>query len=238
MRKENRIALCLTLAFLLAAFAAGAEDLTVISKIVPPRGQPTTSTQYFSASKIRTSDGNVDTIVDIASGRMISIEHKKKRYYETSFEEVHEHFAQLEAMLESNPMMEQMFGKATEVQVQKTAEKRTIAGYECRKFLVTMGAKMTFEVWATSQIEVPLEYYDAQKMLYATMGPMASRFEKMYDELKKIGGFTLATTIDSKLMGMQIHSESEAVEVRKGALPADAFEVPKGYKKKKSPYEG
>lgn len=237
MRKENRTALCLALALLLVApFAAGAEDLTVVTKVVPPKGKPTTSTQYFSSSKIRTSDGNLDTIVDLESGRIVSVDHKKKSYYETSFEEIRAFFAQLETMLESNPMLEKMFGQATAAQVQETGEKRTIAGYECRKLIVTMGEKMSFEVWATSEIKVPLEYYDAQKMLYATMGPMASRFEKMYDALKKIGGFTLATTIDSKVMGMQIHSESEAIEVKKGALPADAFEVPAGYKKKKSPY--
>lgn len=237
MRKEIRTAWGLALALLLMVpFAAGAEDLTVVSRVVPPKGQPTTSTQYFSASKFRTSDGRVDTIVDLESGRIVSLDHKKKTYYETSFEEIRAFFAQLESMLESNPMLERMFGKATAAQVRDTGEKRTIAGYECHKLVVTMGEKMSFEVWATSQIKVPLEYYDAQKMLYATMGPMASRFEKMYDELKKIGGFTLATTIDSKVMGMQIHSESEAIEVKKGALPPDAFEVPSGYKKKKSPY--
>jgi len=238
MRKESRTVLCLALALLLVApFAAAAEDLTVVTKVVPPKGQPTTSTQYFSASKIRTSDGNLDTVIDLENGRIVSIEHKKKSYYETSFEEIRAFFAQLETLLESNPMLEQMFGKATAAEVRETGEKRTIAGYECRKLIVTMGEKMSFEVWATSEIEVPLEYYDAQKMLYATMGPMASRFEKMYDALKGIGGFTLATTIDSKVMGMQIHSESEAIEVKKGALPADAFEVPAGYKKKKSPYD-
>lgn len=237
MRKDNRTVVSLVLAVLfMMPFAAAAEDLTVVTKVVPPKGQPTTSTQYFSSSKFRTSDGNIDTIVDLESGRIVSIEHKKKSYYETTFEEIRAFFDQLETMLESNPMLEKMFGKVASAQVRDTGEKRTIAGYECRKLVVTMGEKMSFEVWVTSQIKVPMEYYDAQKMLYATMGPMASRFEKMYDELKKIGGFTLATTIDSKVMGMQIHSESEAIEVKKGPLPADAFEVPAGYKKKKSPY--
>ena len=56
--------------------------------------------------------------------------------------------------------------------------------------------------------------------------------------MKKIGGFTLATEVTSRVMGMNMHTVTEAVEVRKGPLPADAFEPPAGYKKKKSPFAG
>lgn len=230
------LSVCLAL-YLAFAPAAAAEDLTIAFRVTPSKGSPTTSTQYMTADKIRTSDGQIDTVVDVATGKMIHIEHKKKRYYETSFEEMRAHFAELEEMLKSNPVMETMFGNAAQVEVRKTSESRSIAGYDCQKFVLSLGKNFQFEIWATSQLEFPIEYYDASKMLYASMGPMASRFEKMFDEMKKVGGFALATVVDSSVMGMKLRVESEATEVRKGPISADVFEPPAGYKKKKSPFQ-
>jgi hypothetical protein len=36
---------------------------------------------------------------------------------------------------------------------------------------------------------------------------------------------------------MKMRTDSEATEVRKGAIPASTFDVPAGYKKKSSPFK-
>lgn len=215
---------------------ASAEDLTIVTRVTPPKGKPSTTTQYITADKIRTGDGNGDTIVDVTSGQLTFIDHKKKTYYQTSLQEMRAHFAQFEEMLQSNPILEKMLGGAKEVSVEKTSETREIAGYACTKYVLSMGEKFVFEIWATSALKPPIQYYDARKMAYATVGPLAGRFEKMFDEMKKIDGFSLATVVDTKIMGMNLHSESEATEVKKGPVPASAFEPPAGYKQKKSPF--
>ena len=46
-------------AMVLLALPALAEDLTIVSSVQPPKGKPTTSTQYISATKVRVSDGTV-----------------------------------------------------------------------------------------------------------------------------------------------------------------------------------
>jgi len=217
--------------------AAVAEDLTIVSKVTASKGPSGTSTQYISSTKLRTSDGQSDTIVDLESGKLVFVDHKKKRYSETTFEEMRAHFAELEKMLDSNPMLGKMLGEATAVNVQETSESQEIVGYSCKKYVLTMGKNLSFEIWATSDLEPPVEYYEAHKMLYALMGPIATRFEKMFDEMKKVGGVSLKTTIDSKFMGMGFTTTSEVVELRKGDLPADAFAIPAGYKKGKSPFE-
>lgn len=236
MYRPFRIFASIVLACSTAAALAGAEDLTVVSRVTPAKGSPTTATQYLAASKVRSSDGNFDTIIDLESGRITQIDHKKKTYFDTSFAEMRAHFAQLEEILASNPMLSRMIGQATEVKVEKLTGTREIAGYACQEYHLTIGESLEFTVWTTPDLKPPGEYYDAQKMLYAAMGPLATRFEKMFDEMKKIGGFALSTKIDTRILGMNVNTVTEAVEVRKGALPADAFAPPAGYKQKKSPY--
>lgn len=224
----------LALALVIPAIA---EDLTIVSNVTPPRGAPTTSTQYISADKVRVSDGVSDSIVDLGSGAIISIDHKKKKYFETSLEEIRAQFAEMEKMLADNPMLEQMLGDLTNIQVEKTTETRMVAGFSCTKVIMRLGAGFTFHLWITDQIQVPTDFYDARKMLHVAMGPMASNFDKMYEELKKIGGLALASEVDGSMMGMKIRSVSEATEVRKGPIPPGTFDPPAGYKKKKSPYK-
>jgi hypothetical protein len=236
----HRVCTTISLTVLLAVAGLGvasAEDLTVISQVTPAKGKPTTSSQFISKDKIRTSNGQLDTIVDVAAGKMIQIDHKKKTYFETTFEEMRQHFAQLAQMLNSNPMMESMMGKVSEVKIQKTSETRDIVGYSCTKYVLSMGEKFRQILWVTSELKMPIEYYEASKMLYAMMGPMAARFEKMIDTMKTIEGFPLATDVDMKVMGMDASSESVATEVRKGPIPSNTFDAPVNYKRKKSPFD-
>ena len=220
-----------------AALPASSEDLTVVSTVTSgKKAESSTATQYITEDKLRTSDGRYDTITDIASGRMVHVDHTKKEYWETSLAEMREQFAEIERMLEDNPMMGRMLGGATEVDVSKGSETREIAGYVCDQYLLTIG-KLRFDFCAARDLKAPVEYHDAKKMVYATMGPMASRFEKLYEEMKKIDGFPLRTVLDSKIMGMKIHSVSEATEVRRGPIAPASFEPDPGYKKTRSPYE-
>jgi hypothetical protein len=219
------------------AAAAAAGDLTIVSKVTAAKGEPTTSTHYITPERMRMSNGVTDTIVDLAAGKLVAIDHKKKSYYETTFEEMQKFFAQFDEMLASNPMMESMMGKVADVQVEKTAETREILGYTCTKHVLSMGEKFKEILWITPDLKMPGTYYDASKMSYAMMGPMAGRFEKMIDEMKKIDGFPLATDVDMKMMGIDASSRSEVIEISKGDIPNDTFAVPAGYKKTKSPMQ-
>jgi hypothetical protein len=214
---------------------AGAGELTIVSKVNPAKGAPYTSTQYIAAERMRMWDGDNDTIVDLEAGEIVQIDHKKKTYYETTFEEMQQYFAQLDEMLASNPMMESMMGKATEIQVNKSTTTREIVGHSCTDYVISMGTTFTETACVAPDLKMPVQYYDASKMLYAMMGPMATRFEKLLDELKKLDGFPLATDLQMKMMGIDASSSSEVTEIREGSIPADVFAIPTAYKKKKSP---
>ena len=47
----------------------------------------------------------------------------------------------------------------------------------------------------------------------------------------------LVTKLDTKVMGIDLSSVSEATEVKRGPIPSGTFDPPAGYKKKKSPYQ-
>jgi len=224
-------------AILMAAAAAGAEDLTIVSKVSVGKSS-STSTQYITADKVRTSDGQNDTIMEYSTGRMIMIDHKKKEYYETSLAEMSAMFDNLNKQMEGNPILQQLMGEMTQVTVQPGGAAKTIAGYRCNQYLLSMGNTLSFDIWAAPDLQTPIQYYDASKLRYAAMGPVGQRFEKMYDEMKKVQGLPLGMGIKIKVMNINTETISEATEVKKGPIPASAFEVPAGYKKKDSPFKG
>ena len=216
---------------------AHAEDLTIVSKVTPSRGKATVSTQYLSEDKVRVTDGVSESIVDLGSGALTFVDLKKKSYWETTLEEMRAQFAEMEQLIRDMPLSGRMFGKVTEVTVVKGEGSRTVAGYTCHPYTLTMGEKMQMELCAAPDLKVPAQYHDAHKSFYAAMGPVASRFQKLWDAMKEIDGVPLETRLTAKFVGVRADSHSVATEVRVGALDPSVFAVPQGFKKKKSPFE-
>ena len=233
MRHLPRSIAALSCAAALPALAA-AQDITVVAKTTVGQGAPSTSTQYIGADRIRSSDGEHDTIVEVGPGRFTVINHKKKEYYQFTRDEMRASMQKLEQQM-SGPMgamMEKMMGgKIGEVKVQK-GPVRKVAGYDCTTHIFTLGENMRYEMCATQALQLPPAYYDALKGPYSIMGPMARRFDRIFEEMKKVKGFPVAMTSNVNVMGMKMNVATEATEIRRGAIPASAFQLPAGYKKK------
>ena len=223
-------------AVLVLAAAASAEDLTIVSRVDMGKGKTSTNTQYLAKDKVRTSDGETGTILDLASGRIVIINEKKKEYYETSLQDLAAAMQKLQDQMKGSPMAG-MFGKVEDVTVVKGSEPKKIAGYDTEHWVMSMGDALRFDVWAAPALEVPTQYYEARKSVYAAMGPMGPRFQKMVEEMRKVKGFPLATRISAKMMMVKMDTLTEATEVKKGPIPASAFEVPAGYTKKEPPFK-
>jgi Domain of unknown function (DUF4412) len=237
MKHSVRLAV-LGLSAAVAAPAFAAEDLTIVSTVTVGKGAPATSTQYLSAGRIRTSNPETDTIFDAGTGRVVIVNHKKKEYYEFTQDEMAASMKQFEAqMQQAGPMMEKMMGGAVgEVAVKKLGTTRKVAGHDCDEYSVSMGENLRYDVCAAPGIVLPTQYYDALKSPFAAMGPMARRFEKVFDEMKKIKGFPIAMNSSVKVMMVKSELKTEATEIKQGPIPASVFEVPAGYKKKDSPF--
>jgi hypothetical protein len=215
------------------------EDLTIVSKVSVGKAAPSTSTQYLSAGRIRTSSPETDTIFDASTGRVVVVNHKKNEYYEFTREEMAASLKQFESQMQAaGPMMEKMMGGPLgEVAVKKLGASRKVAGYDCDEYTIAMGDNLRYDICAAASLQPPTQYYDALKSPFAAMGPMASRFEKVFDEMKKIKGFPVAMNSSVKVMMVRSELKSEATDIQKGPIPASTFDIPAGYKKKDSPFK-
>ena len=217
---------------------AAAEEMTVVSRTTVGTGAPTTSTQYIGTDKIRTSDGENDVIVEVGTGRLTVINHKKKEYYEITREQLQAGMQKLEQQMSgpAGAMLEKMMGgKVGEVAVNKGAA-RKVAGYDCTTYTFAMGENMRYETCMTQGLQLPTVYYDALRSPYAMMGPMGKRFEKVFDAMQQVKGFPIAMSSSVSMMGKNMQVASETTEVRRGAIPATVFALPVGYKKKDAPF--
>jgi hypothetical protein len=218
--------------------AARAEDLTIVSTVTTPRGTMRTQTQYLSASRMRMSGDERDTIVDLVSGKITILDNRRKEYSASTLDELRAFTDQIDAAMAGRPIVDGTVGATSSVTVEKGTGGKKVAGYDTELYILTMGDSMRMEVFITTALEPPARYFDARKALYASLGPMARRFDRMYDEMKKIKGFPLATSLDYRMRVARRQVSTEATEVRKGPIPDSVFVAPSDYKKIDSPFGG
>lgn len=245
----------------IAALAAGvllslpvaAADLTIVFKTVS-NGKPGSSTEYMTTNKMRMGDGQRDTIVDTAAGRITMIDHGKKEYSEMTVAEMEgamqagsakmaeAQAKQQEAMKNMPPelraKMEKMMGGAggpmASIKVAPGGPGRKVAGYDTQAFVMTMGEALRTELFTTSAITPPIQPGEMVR-LQSMLNPMMKGMGQAMDEFKKIQGLTLASRTTFSMMGKNLESTREATEVKTDPIPASVFAIPAGYKKVESP---
>jgi len=105
---------------LLAALPAGADDLTIVSKMTRDGGEPTTATSYLSSDHARMvqPDGQ-EAILDLKTGQTTVIDGRKKEYFVVTRQDMDQMKAKLEQTMNSPEMkraQEQMKNLPPEVQ--------------------------------------------------------------------------------------------------------------------------
>jgi Domain of unknown function (DUF4412) len=238
---------------LLVALPVGAQDLTIVSRHSRGDHPPTTQTTYLSRDRMRMAapDGN-DSIVDYASGNITVIDNKKKQYFvmtpadmEAAAAKMKEMRAKMRASMEKmspeirKKMAGAMGGVADAVKVEKGTGGRTVAGYACENWIVTIGSFSRQENCVTTQLQFPPAVYDGMKKMAERMrgagGATGDGMSGLWEKFREMKGFPVATTATTNVMGHSETSKTEVTEVKKGPIPDSAFEVPAGYKKVESP---
>ena len=245
---------------LCSAVAASAQDLTITSKMTEDGGKPDIAKSYISSDHVRMSEprGN-DVIFDLKSGDMTILDGAKKTYYVMTQKDIDEMIEVVKERMNSPEMkqaqeqmknlppdvqkrMQSMMGAAMQTEVKKTGTTRTVAGYKCENWTITIGQMTHMEQCVTTELKFPeaawarfRSFNDRVKTMSAAMGPMASGMDQMREELAKVKGFPIAQTQTTTVLGRKSTSTSEVTDVSHGPIPASAWTVPADYKQVESP---
>lgn len=253
----------LVLATCLASANAWAEDLTIVSKATRDANPPVTATSYIASDHVRMGQGDgQEFMLDFASGNMTIIDGKKKEYSVITPQDLEAMKARMqEQMKKAEPQMKQMQeqmknmppemrakmekmmgGMAASVSVEKGPGTRTIAGYSCEEWTISIGGMSKTEQCNTTALPFPVQAWDRYKdfadgmsSMFASMGPMAKGLGDMQEKFRQMKGIPLATRTTTSVMGKTSVHSTEVTEVRKGPIPASAWQVPADYKKVESP---
>jgi hypothetical protein len=248
-------------ALLCAALPAAAEDLTIVSKVTRDGGAPTTGTSYLASdhARIVQPDGQ-EAILDLKTGQITVIDGRKKEYFVVTRQDMDQMKTRLQQTMNSPEVQraqEQMKNLPPELQkrmqgmmgavtgsfdVKKTGTTRKIAGYNCDNWTITMGQFSKTEQCVTSELAIPVQAWDTyrdfaegMRSMMASMGPMGKGMADMAAKMKEMRGFPLAVSTSTSIMGRSSSSSSEVVEVKKGAIPSSAWDLPAGYRKVDNP---
>jgi hypothetical protein len=250
-------ALC---SFVLAAcLPAAAEDLTLVQTVTKDNNPPATATSYISSDRLRmiSADGN-EVLAELGAGKFTVIDNKKKEYYVVTKQDLQAVAAAMQASTSQMPpqlqeqmknmppeMREKMAGlmgaMAPAINVQKGTGSRTIAGYRCDNWTITIGEMSRTEQCLSTDLQFPVQAWDAYQDFANSMksamtaGPMGQVFAQMQEKFKDLKGFPLASNTTTKIMGRSSTSSNEITEIKKGPVPASAWQIPADYKQAESP---
>jgi hypothetical protein len=207
--------------------------------------------ESFAVSKmfkmVRTSGTNDGSIMIARLDKQLfwTLNPEKKTYTEMTFDDMEKMMskgsAQMDKMKEKmktmpeeqRKMMEKMMGVQNDqpVEVKKTGETKSVAGYKCTKFIALRGEEEVMTLWVTKDLTGFEPLMADWKEFSQRMSAMTARFSKGTSEMyKNIDGFPMETTI--KIMNNTVTTTVTNVEKR--SIPSAEFDIPAGYKKVKS----
>ena len=235
--------------FLGASICAAAQGLTIVSKTTN-NGESSTTTSYISEDHARFAAGEVDVIIDGKTSQMTTLDSRKKTYYVTTKQDIDALAAKVHEQMNSPEMkraqeamknlppeqrkrMEAAMGAMMSTNVEKVGTSRTIAGYKCDDFIMTIGQLSKTEECVTNDLKFPPQvwtmYRNFADSMKSLMGPMGANVTAMREQMMKIKGFPLVSKTTVSVMGRSSVTSTEVTEIRNGSIPASAFEIPAGY---------
>ncbi len=227
-RTTKRLLAGLVLVGLVLALVPGVRaDVTVVTETERTGAGPaqkTTTTQYYTATKMRTEYGEQSvSIIDLDNERMITLMPAMKVYMEQSFDAL-------------KKMAEGFKDTGPEYEVEKTEETKKINGYTCRK--VVMRVKHTdteavTESWMTKDIEIDSAITDFLKNWAEKVKDIPQQKQSLEVQQKLFGeGLFPVKTVTRVTMATGTMTTTQTLtKIEKGDLDDSLFEVPEGYTK-------
>jgi len=219
-----------------------------------PEGEEIRETIYFQKNKIKMVDSEQIMIFDLEKGMLYFLNPDREIYWGGTPEEFRK--AMKEAMkLAMEEMLEEMTPEQREaykefmegveeetkeataekkikVEVKKTSEKATIAGYSTQKYQIWVDGELKEELWISTEInlkdEIDLKkFVQLFEALDAAAGEESYKSSPEYMGLMKQGYWLRSIDYTFGEKG----TVREATKVEKKRIPDSEFKVPQGYRK-------
>lgn len=127
----------------------------------------------------------------------------------------------------------QMMGNVT-VEVTPTGQKEKVGSWNCEIYNMTMNMmmmKMKYKIWASTDVSFDWEKF--MKEMYSQMAMVTMRLnENSVKEMEKIKGFQIKSEMAMDMMGNEIKSSYEVIEISEKTAPSGIYAAPEGYTKK------
>lgn len=193
---------------------------------------------WITAERIRTDRGTQTIIIDMKENVMLTLDHAEKTITEMPLDFTKAMAGNEDVSNEDMQGMQQMMQSMMQMKmtVEPTSEQKKIGDWNCRKYIQTLETamgNMTTEIWATEEIDINMDvYHKFATAMMAQQPGMQGAADQMMQEMKKIKGVTVLQKSSNQIMGSNISSTSELLEVKEQKIPDDRFAIPSGYTEK------
>ncbi len=192
----------------------------------------TITEQWIGKDKFANIMGNMSTILDLSKKKVFIVNHGAKTYVEASLP--------LDMSKLMPEQMAQMMGNMKiNVTVNPNGQTKKIGKWNCNGYDVVMDIqfmmpmKMKMKIWATT--DVPFDWKVFIEKMYPVVMKATSMQMPLGDEIvkeyRKIKGFQVATEMSMDIMGSEMKSNTQVVEITNKAAPDGTYSVPAGYTK-------
>jgi hypothetical protein len=187
-----------------------------------------TTEQWIAGNKFAQVSESQTMVIDLDKKVIYVIYHGDKTYVE----------AQLPLDIEKimpdqlKAMMAMMKMTAT---VKPNGESKKIGQWNCKGYDITMNMQMMnmkMKSWVTT--DVPFDWKTFRDKMFPHVMKLSGSMgmdDKSLEEFKKLEGFQVGGEVTVSVMGKDMKSTTEVMEINKKAAPAGIYSVPKGYKK-------
>ena len=190
---------------------------------------------WITEEGFRSDSPEQSMVFDRHKGTMIMLDHQLKTYFEMPMGQ-----EMMPGLMEGNEEegadMQQMMSQMMkmDIEVEPTGEVKTIRSWPCKKYIMKITMAMgtiVNEIWASEAISIdPKLYQQFSSNMFGMIPGLQQSIDKLQQEMKKIKGINVMTLSTNQVMGQQIKSSTELLEIREGKAPADLLTIPSGYK--------
>lgn len=188
---------------------------------------------WITKNKMATHTADAAMLLDNEKKVMYMVNHSSKSYIEMTMPvDITSYMPdQMKGMIEG--MMGSLKVTVTPGNDTKTIKTWNCKGYNVKMEMSMMGMPMVMnmKVWAST--DVPFNWEEIMKMMMDNMMRAQMRLsDEAVEEMKKVQGYWISMEMSMKMMGADIKSKNEVLEISEKTPTTNVYAVPAGYTKK------